>query len=242
MENQSMFEQANQNTLEIMKKLVVFEDNMTEQLNFLAKQALISAKTEVAFAQIENVPFERLSNLAQQVYKNPEFVLEKKFELTDLIDAPVSQAQDIFEENNTMVTVPVKTKDGSTEIFISKENENIFDADKGEDAIFITQTQPAGDTGAEMPKNSEKSNEPESTPEPTPEPEPKPEPKPEPEPKKPHSQKRREWIAFTELRIGTDCDVRVEIARLTELDKRRAEKDKQEQPAQEKEEYYYNLS
>ena len=97
MENQSMFEQANQNTLEIMKKLVIFEDNMTEQLNFLAKQALISAKTEVAFAQIENIPFERLSTLAQQVYKNPDFILEKKFALTDLINAPAKE-QDIFEE------------------------------------------------------------------------------------------------------------------------------------------------
>lgn len=220
MENQSMFEQANQNTLEIMKKLVIFEDNMTEQLNFLAKQALISAKTEVAFAQIENIPFERLSTLAQQVYKNPDFILEKKFELTDLINAPAKE-QDIFEEfSNKLVAVPIKTKDSNTEIFISKEAEQDIDAFKNDDAIFIAEN------------FSSKNEEVETTKTITPQ-----------TPKK-HSNKRREWVACVSMMIDNECELRIEAARLTELDQKRAAKAKAEQAKNdaEVEYYYYNLS
>ena len=220
MENQSMFEQANQNTLEIMKKLVIFEDNMTEQLNFLAKQALISAKTEVAFAQIENIPFERLSTLAQQVYKNPDFILEKKFELTDLINAPAKE-QDIFEEiNNKIVAVPIKTKDSNTEIFISKEAEQDIDAFKNDDEIFIAEN------------FSSKNEEVETTKTITPQ-----------TPKK-HSNKRREWVACVSMMIDDECELRIEAARLTELDQKRAAKAKAEQAKNDAgvEYYYYNLS
>ena len=220
MENQSMFEQANQNTLEIMKKLVIFEDNMTEQLNFLAKQALISAKTEVAFAQIENIPFERISTLAQQVYKNPDFILEKKFELTDLINAPAKE-HDIFEEfSNKVVAVPIKTKDSNTEIFISKEAEQDIDAFKKDDEIFIAEN------------FSSKNEEVETTKTITPQ-----------TPKK-HSNKRREWVACVSMMIDDECELRIEAARLTELDQKRAAKAKAEQAKKdaEVEYYYYNLS
>lgn len=220
MENQSMFEQAKQNTLEIMKKLVIFEDNMTEQLNFLAKQALISAKTEVAFAQIENIPFERLSTLAQQVYKNPDFILEKKFELTDLINAPAKE-QDIFEEfSNKLVAVPIKTKDSNTEIFISKEAEQDIDAFKNDDEIFIAENFSS--------KNEEVGTTKTITPQ---------------TPKK-HSNKRREWVACVSMMIDDECELRIEAARLTELDQKRAAKAKAEQAKNDAgvEYYYYNLS
>ncbi len=225
MENQSMFEQANQNTLEIMKKLVIFEDNMTEQLNFLAKQALISAKTEVVFAQIENIPFERLSTLAQQVYKNPDFILEKKFELTNLINAPAKE-QDIFEEfSNKVVAVPIKTKDSNTEIFISKEAEQDIDAFKNDDEIFIAENFSSKNEEVEATKTAPTKTITPQTP-------------------KKHSNKRREWVACVSMMIDDECELRIEAARLTELDQKRAAKAKAEQSKKdaEVEYYYYNLS
>lgn len=205
----TMFEQAHQNTLEIMKKLVVFEDNMTEQLNFMAKQAIVSAKTEIAFAPLANIPFESLSSVAQQLYNNPKFTLEKKFELTDLIDAPKQQV-DIFEESAPEMTAnKVDTKDGKAEIYTTEHND--------ESEIFVKSDDKYGIKAASDFVD---------------------------EHKKPHSTKRREWIAVDSTKIKGACEVKVLLARLTENDEKRFAKEDAEQANKKDEgieQIYYNL-
>lgn len=84
MEKQLKTFEAKANTENLLKKMVVFEDNMTDELNTLAKQALFSAKMEVFMAEMEKIDVKELSELAQRVHDNPDLALEKHFTLEEL--------------------------------------------------------------------------------------------------------------------------------------------------------------
>lgn len=119
MEQQSKTYEAKENTENLLKKMVVFEDNMTDELNTLAKQALFSAKMEVFMAELEKIDYKELSNLAQRVHENPDLILEKQFTLKEL-------AENFTKPNNEQTTMdafatPVSQDD--IEIVETTENE-----------------------------------------------------------------------------------------------------------------------
>lgn len=84
MAEKSQFIVARENTETVLKKMVVYEDHMKDELNLLAKQALFSAKMEVFIANAENVPVEQLSPLAKRVYQIPDLAITKEFTLKEL--------------------------------------------------------------------------------------------------------------------------------------------------------------
>lgn len=90
MEKQLKTYEAKENTENLLKKMVVFEDNMTDELNTLAKQALFSAKIEVFMAELEKIEPTELSKLAQRVYEDPDLAIEKHFTLQELTDTFIS--------------------------------------------------------------------------------------------------------------------------------------------------------
>ncbi len=65
------FDDANKNTLQILEKVIVFKSHMVDEINFVAKQAIESAKMEILLGQLANVPDYKLSSLAQQLKYNP---------------------------------------------------------------------------------------------------------------------------------------------------------------------------
>lgn len=87
MNNQeSLFEEANKNTKQILEKIIVYKNNMVDELNFIAKQAIMSAKVELAMAQAEGIPYDRCSALAQELLRNPNLTLDKQFKVVELVE------------------------------------------------------------------------------------------------------------------------------------------------------------
>lgn len=70
-EIEKKFDDANKNTLQILENFIVFKSHMEDEINFVAKQAVESAKMEILLAQLANIPDYKLSTLAQQLKRNP---------------------------------------------------------------------------------------------------------------------------------------------------------------------------
>ena len=71
-ELEKKFEDANKNTLNILEKVEVFKNHTTDEINFVAKQAVESAKMEILFSELAGIPDCKLSKLAQKIKSNPE--------------------------------------------------------------------------------------------------------------------------------------------------------------------------
>ena len=70
-EIEKKFDDANKNTLQILEKVIVFKNHMADEINFIAKQAIESAKMEILLGQLADIPDYKLSNLAQRLKYDP---------------------------------------------------------------------------------------------------------------------------------------------------------------------------
>ncbi len=70
-EIEKKFDDANKNTLQILEKVIVFKNHMVDELNFVAKQAIESAKMEILLSELAGIPEDKLSKLAQKLKGNP---------------------------------------------------------------------------------------------------------------------------------------------------------------------------
>ena len=201
---EELFEGAHDHTIELMRNIIAYEKNMTNlvtnELNDKMKEAVHSANEEIEFATYAGIPLERMSSLAQNLYADPSLAPRKEFKV--ISTESTTKTRDIFVDDNTKFTVKeVEIEDGVAEIFMPEEAPATATPRVEGDEIFVTpgtpNKTPVEDTVvATVPILV-------------------------PVEKKPHSQKRREWIALTSMIIEDECELKIEVARLTERDQKR---------------------
>lgn len=206
---EELFEGAHDHTIELMRNIIAYEKNMTNlvtnELNDKMKEAVHSANEEIEFATFAGIPLERMSSLAQNLYADPSLAPRKEFKV--ISTESTTKTRDIFVDDNTKFTVKeVEIEDGVAEIFMPEEATATATPRVEGDEIFVTpgtpNKTPVEDTVvATVPILV-------------------------PVEKKPHSQKRREWIALTSMIIEDECELKIEVARLTERDQKRIEREK----------------
>lgn len=206
---EELFEGAHDHTIELMRNIIAYEKNMTNlvtnELNDKMKEAVHSANEEIEFATYAGIPLERMSSLAQNLYADPSLAPRKEFKV--ISTESTTKTRDIFVDDNTKFTVKeVEIEDGVAEIFMPEEAPATATPRVESDEIFVTpgtpNKTPVEDTVvATVPILV-------------------------PVEKKPHSQKRREWIALTSMIIEDECELKIEVARLTERDQKRIEREK----------------
>ena len=206
---EELFEGAHDHTIELMRNIIAYEKNMTNlvtnELNDKMKEAVHSANEEIEFATYAGIPLERMSSLAQNLYADPSLAPRKEFKV--ISTESTTKTRDIFVDDNTKFTVKeVEIEDGVAEIFMPEEAPATATPRVEGDEIFVTpgtpNKTPVEDTVvATVPILV-------------------------PVEKKPHSQKRREWIALTSMIIEDECELKIEVARLTERDQKRIEREK----------------
>ncbi len=206
---EELFEGAHDHTIELMRNIIAYEKNMTNlvtnELNDKMKEAVHSANEEIEFATFAGIPLERMSSLAQNLYADPSLAPRKEFKV--ISTESTTKTRDIFVDDNTKFTVKeVEIEDGVAEIFMPEEAPATATPRVEGDEIFVTpgtpNKTPVEDTVvATVPILV-------------------------PVEKKPHSQKRREWIALTSMIIEDECELKIEVARLTERDQKRIEREK----------------
>ena len=206
---EELFEGAHDHTIELMRNIIAYEKNMTNlvtnELNDKMKEAVHSANEEIEFATYAGIPLERMSSLAQNLYADPSLAPRKEFKV--ISTESTTKTRDIFVDDNTKFTVKeVEIEDGVAEIFMPEEATATATPRVEGDEIFVTpgtpNKTPVEDTVvATVPILV-------------------------PVEKKPHSQKRREWIALTSMIIEDECELKIEVARLTERDQKRIEREK----------------
>lgn len=206
---EELFEGAHDHTIELMRNIIAYEKNMTNlvtnELNDKMKEAVHSANEEIEFATYAGIPLERMSSLAQNLYADPSLAPRKEFKV--ISTESTTKTRDIFVDDNTKFTVKeVEIEDGVAEIFMPEEAPATATPRVESDEIFVTpgtpNKTPVEDTVvATVPILV-------------------------PVEKKPHSQKHREWIALTSMIIEDECELKIEVARLTERDQKRIEREK----------------
>mgnify|MGYP007068184915 FL=1 len=104
-EIEKKFDDANKNTLQILEKVIVFKNHMVDEINFVAKQAVESAKMEILLGQLADIPDYKLSSLAQQLKYNPSLEQMNGYQIVE------GQANlDVSNQvNETQVNVSGKT-------------------------------------------------------------------------------------------------------------------------------------
>ena len=206
---EELLEGAHDHTIELRRNSIAYEKNMTNlvtnELNDKMKEAVHSANEEIEFATFAGIPLERMSSLAQNLYADPSLAPRKEFKV--ISTESTTKTRDIFVDDNTKFTVKeVEIEDGVAEIFMPEEATATATPRVEGDEIFVTpgtpNKTPVEDTVvATVPILV-------------------------PVEKKPHSQKRREWIALTSMIIEDECELKIEVARLTERDQKRIEREK----------------
>ena len=206
---EELFEGAHDHTIELMRNIIAYEKNMTNlvtnELNDKMKEAVHSANEEIEFATYAGIPLERMSSLAQNLYADLSLAPRKEFKV--ISTESTTKTRDIFVDDNTKFTVKeVEIEDGVAEIFMPEEAPATATPRVESDEIFVTpgtpNKTPVEDTVvATVPILV-------------------------PVEKKPHSQKHREWIALTSMIIEDECELKIEVARLTERDQKRIEREK----------------
>ena len=204
---EELFEGAHDHTIELMRNIIAYEKNMTNlvtnELNDKMKEAVHSANEEIEFATYAGIPLERMSSLAQNLYADPSLAPRKEFKV--ISTESTTKTRDIFVDDNTKFTVKeVEIEDGVAEIFMPEEAPATATPRVEGDEIFVTPSTknktPVEDTVVATTPILV------------------------PVEKKPHSQKRREWIALTSMIIEDECELKIEVARLTERDQKRIRK------------------
>ncbi len=230
-----LFETAHAHTLELLKNIIAYEKNMTNlvtaELNDKMQEAIFSAKNEIEFATFAGIPLERMSTLAQSLYADPSLSPQKEFKITS--KESVVRTHDIYVNDNTKFVVKeVEVEDGIAEIFMPEEAPNTAApvADEGE--IFVSASAQATPTPP-SPTTTDKLGTDTTL---------------IPAERKPHSNKRREWIPLVSMLVEDECEIKIEVARLTELDSKRLAKAaiekalEKEQEKTQPQDYFYNLS
>ena len=206
---EELFEGAHDHTIELMRNIIAYEKNMTNlvtnELNDKMKEAVHSANEEIEFATYAGIPLERMSSLAQNLYADPSLAPRKEFKV--ISTESTTKTRDIFIDDNTKFTVKeVEIEDGVAEIFMPEEATATATPRVEGDEIFVT----PGTPNKTPVEDTVVATAPILV----------------PVEKKPHSQKRREWIALTSMIIEDECELKIEVARLTERDQKRIEREK----------------
>lgn len=211
---EELFEGAHDHTIELMRNIIAYEKNMTNlvtnELNDKMKEAVHSANEEIEFATFAGIPLERMSSLAQNLYADPSLAPRKEFKV--ISTESTTKTRDIFVDDNTKFTVKeVEIEDGVAEIFMPEEAPATATPRVEGEEIFVTTSAtdktPIEDTivATKHPEDTVVATAPILV----------------PVEKKPHSQKRREWLALTSMIIEDECELKIEVARLTERDQKR---------------------
>ena len=93
----SLFEQAKLNTESNIEQIKNFKDSTEVTYKHLLTQALFSAKTEIAFGNMESVPESEWSELAQQIFQNPTAI---NVDELVLISTPFDKEIQVKKEND----------------------------------------------------------------------------------------------------------------------------------------------
>lgn len=204
----SLFAEANKNTKQILEKIIVYKDNMVDELNFIAKQAVMSAKMELAMAEVEGVPLEECSALAQRVAHNPDFQFNEQFKLVDLValaeDSEKSENSQLVHEKGCSLKIENEANCEDRPLVINADEK----AMKGATLVLRD-----GDNATEcdglslymeedMGLNNQNAQK-----------------------KCSHSQARRTWLALQNIKTD-ECELKIEVARLTQNDQKKLEKER----------------
>lgn len=131
MQNQSMFEETQANTISCLNQIVVANHNRQQEMKKWMEQAILSGKMETVLAKAEGIPFESLSTVAKYCLtcKSREEIEHKIFSEALRIsfsdNAPIQVNTDIvfIENESTSEQTPEPTSEPTYESFSEPTSE-----------------------------------------------------------------------------------------------------------------------